>query len=108
MLPLTSSDGNVTLLSIVLQSKLLTHLSSLGRLSPHSPFRSEDGLLPCLIALKCVARVEVFQKTADTHTCVCCNTSQGIAANAALLVHKDDVATVIREDPSLAKLHAQL
>ena len=33
---------------------------------------------------------------------------QGMHAQVLLLVHKDDVATVIREDAALAPLHAQL
>lgn len=45
---------------------------------------------------------------ASQHLVMTGPTWQGINANVALQVHKDDVATVIQEDPTLATLYAQL
>ena len=52
---------------------------------------------------------ETHSQTTYTNTHKHTNThTQGITAYIALLVHKDDVATVIKEDQTLATLHGQL
>jgi len=62
---------------------------------------------PSLEGRRTYTRSRSFRFLRRCITCTCART-QGIAANVALLVHKDDVITIIGEDRTLAALHGHV